>query len=61
MSDTKKNDFYPSWRYHRTEKPRLVQNAEADAALGSDWADTPAAFAGQTSAKPKPASKPKAE
>jgi hypothetical protein len=35
---------YPSWRYHKSQEPRLVQNAEEDAKLGKEWADSPAAF-----------------
>lgn len=33
--------MYPSWRYHRTERPRLIRSA-AEEEVG--WADTPAAF-----------------
>ncbi len=35
---------YPAWRYHRTMPACLVDTAEADARLGDEWADTPAAF-----------------
>ena len=37
-------EYYPSWRYHRTEKPRLVRNSAEDAALEDGWEDTPAKF-----------------
>lgn len=35
---------FPSWRYHRTHAPRLIQNEHEDAALGDEWTDTPAVF-----------------
>lgn len=35
---------YPKWMYHRTEAARLVQDPDEESALGSDWAETPAAF-----------------
>ena len=35
---------YPAVRYHRTEQPRTVQNAEEDMQLGDEWADTPDVF-----------------
>ena len=37
-------EYYPSWRYYRTEKPRLVRNTAEDQALGRGWEDTPAKF-----------------
>lgn len=36
---------YPSYRYHATEEPRIVQDADEEKALGAGWADSPAAFA----------------
>ncbi len=34
----------PTWRYHRTEGPRLIRlQADLDA-LDGDWLDTPAAW-----------------
>ena len=35
---------YPSWRYHKSGQSKIVKSKEEDQALGSDWADTPAAF-----------------
>lgn len=37
---------YPTWVYHRTEQPRLVQNEQEHQALPDreNWKDTPAAF-----------------
>ncbi len=35
---------YPSWRYHRTEQPVVVNNPDEEAALGAGWEHTPAAF-----------------
>lgn len=35
---------YPSWRYHKTEAAKIIETAEEDAALGKNWADSPAAF-----------------
>lgn len=34
-----RGDIYPSWRYHRTDKPVICQNAEQDAQLGDEWSD----------------------
>lgn len=36
--------FYPSWRYHRTEPARIVNDPAEEEALGAGWTDTPAAF-----------------
>jgi hypothetical protein len=35
---------YPTWRYHASLPARIVNGPEEDAALGPEWADTPAAF-----------------
>lgn len=35
---------FPKWVYHISEPAREVANAEALAALGPGWEDTPAAF-----------------
>lgn len=32
---------YPAKRYHATEAPRYVQNADEDKALGKGWFDSP--------------------
>lgn len=47
---------YPKWLYHRTAAPVIVQDPEEHAALGEEWADTPAAFVEDA---PAPAKKPK--
>lgn len=33
---------YPRWKYHQTEPAVIVQDAEADKALGKDWHNDPA-------------------
>lgn len=33
--------MYPSWRYHRTEDPKLIHSAAEEA---EGWEDTPAKF-----------------
>ena len=35
---------FPSWRYHATERARIVNSEAEDNALGPAWADSPAAF-----------------
>jgi len=35
---------FPSYRYHATLKPCLVQSPEESDALGPEWADSPAAW-----------------
>lgn len=35
---------YPSWRYHASKEPVVALDAESDAALGPEWADSPAMF-----------------
>jgi len=42
--------LFPSWRYHRDGRAVIVNDPDEAAALGSDWADTPAAFSGETGA-----------
>jgi hypothetical protein len=37
-------EAYPSWRYHRELEPRLITGPAEEP--GPEWADTPAAFAG---------------
>lgn len=34
----------PSWKYHANLEPKLVKSEAEDAALGPEWADSPAAF-----------------
>ena len=31
---------YPKWKYHKTEPPKQVANAEQETALGPEWGDT---------------------
>jgi hypothetical protein len=33
---------YPKWVYHRTEAPRVVEDATEHLALGEGWAESPA-------------------
>src|SRR6266704_2380446 len=33
---------HPKWKYHRTGKSIIVQNSDAEAALGEGWGDSPA-------------------
>ncbi len=33
--------MYPSWRYHRTEEPKLIHSASEEA---EGWEDSPAKF-----------------
>ena len=51
--------LYPAMRYHRTLPPVIVKDAEEEAALGPEWAKTPAAFyepvAEPAAVKPEPA------
>jgi len=37
---------YPKWLYHRNLAPRIVNGPEEEAALGPEWAQSPAAFDG---------------
>ena len=32
---------FPKWKYHRIEKPVIVNDAEAEADLGESWYDSP--------------------
>jgi len=50
---------FPTWRYHATEAPRLVKDADALKVLGAGWKDTPAAFTDPAEA-PKTPKAPKA-
>lgn len=33
---------FPKWKYHASEEARIVKSAEAEAALGAGWVDSPA-------------------
>lgn len=46
---------FPSWRYHRTEPARIVNDPLELDALGEGWADTPAAFDAAEPIAPPPA------
>ena len=35
---------YPKWMYHPTQPPTLVDSAEIEETLGSEWVETPAAL-----------------
>ena len=35
---------FPTWRYHRTKPPALVENIEQLEELGAGWADNPGVF-----------------
>lgn len=43
---------YPTWLYHATEAPVLVQTPEEHAALGRGWHDAP--VSGETPEEPEP-------
>lgn len=51
---------YPSWRYHRTLPPKIVQTPDDDAALGAEWSDTPD-FPDAAADAPAPAGEPEAK
>ena len=44
MSEAKGNvhQRHPKWKYHRTGKSIIVQNSDAETALGEGWGDSPA-------------------
>ncbi len=44
---------FPKWKYHRTLPACIVNDATAEAELGEDWADSPAAFLGQSAPEPE--------
>lgn len=46
-------EYYPSMRYHKTEKPKLVKNSKEDQALGKGWEDTPAKFKDEAPPEPE--------
>jgi hypothetical protein len=35
------DQLFPKWKYHRTGKSQIVNDADAEAALGEGWGDTP--------------------
>src|SRR5215831_12751435 len=41
MAEEKPNRQYPKWKYHRTGKSVLVQDADAEASLGEGWGNFP--------------------
>jgi len=49
--------MYPSFRYHATEEPKIVNSPEEEKELGKGWEDSPAAFGIETApgVKPDPA------
>lgn len=56
---------FPKWKYHENRESKIVNDAEAEAALGAKWFDTPreAGWLGEEERKkPKPqAPKPESE
>jgi hypothetical protein len=44
---------FPTWRYHATQRPVIVNDPAELAELGEGWADNPAAFEQATEEKPK--------
>ena len=42
MPEQKPNVSFPKWKYHRTGKSVIVHDADAEAALGEGWRDSPA-------------------
>src|SRR5262245_60420566 len=40
------NRQYPRWKYHRTGRSVIVKDADAEAALGEGWGDSPGGPAG---------------
>lgn len=46
---------YPSWRYHRDGRERLIHtDAEHEALYAEGWRDTPAAFTHEPAPEPEP-------
>lgn len=45
---------YPSYRYHATEDPRIVNDEAEDKALGKGWADSPAKVSAEPTAHDGP-------
>lgn len=53
---------YPTFRYHATEEPRIVNSADEDKALGKGWHDAPVRAdedSADESAEPAPKAKGK--
>ena len=53
-----RGSIYPSWRYHRTEKPELCHTPERDTEMGDEWNDTNQ-WPAEPAAEPEPAPKKK--
>jgi hypothetical protein len=43
---------FPKWKYHPSEPPCVVADAEAETALGDGWYDSPVAAAAARDAEP---------
>jgi hypothetical protein len=43
---------YPGWRYHRSGKSIVINDAESEAALGEGWSDSPGTFRLPTGSDP---------
>lgn len=52
--------LYPSWRYHRDGRARIIETPEEHEALHAEgWRDTPAAFAPEVASEIAPDRKAK--
>ena len=47
-------EHYPKWKYHATEEPRLVKDADEEAKLGKSWCENPQDCEKAADSKPGP-------
>lgn len=52
MAEKISDTFYPKWKYHATEKPRIVNSASEEKFLGAGWENSPAYFEKKKEASP---------